>query len=117
MEVEGRYYVVKFDRDDRGDIIRQDLFSSPNGTCLDICPIHINTRKDTSVTWGRDGVEKHIDLTGLTIIPTNETNRISVDMIAKGLGLSTADITRSNRLINTFLVNIFKDYVPELDLN
>ena len=77
----------------------------------------INTEGNIIVTWARNDAKKYIDLTGLTIIPTNVTNKMSITKIAKDLNISTNNITRGNKLINNFLVNIFKDYIPDFDLN
>ena len=115
--MEGKYYIIIFDKTNNGDIRRHELFGFPNGTYFYNSPIHINTSKDIIVTWARNDAEKHIDLTGLTIIPTNVTYKMSITMIAKGLGITKNNITRKNKLINKFLVNIFKDYVPDYDLN
>jgi|SaaInlStandDraft_6_1057023.scaffolds.fasta_scaffold00865_4 hypothetical protein len=113
----GKYYIIIFNKNDKGDIIRHDLFEYPNGTFFYNSPIHINTNKDIIVIWACNNVEKYIDLTNLTIIPTDITNKISISTIAKGLGLYTNNITRTEKSINRFLVNIFKDYVPKFDLN
>ena len=115
--MEGKYYIIIFDKNENGDIIRHDLFGYPNGTYFYNHPIHINTEGNIIVTWARNDAEKHIDLTGLTIIPTNITNKMSITKIAKDLNISTNNITRGNKLINNFLVNIFKDYIPDFDLN
>lgn len=115
--MEGRYYIIIFDKDENGNKIRTDLFGYPNGTYFDNSPIHINSEGNIIVSWAKNNAEKHMDLSGLTIIPTNETTRMSITTIIKGLGISPKNITRKNEKINTFFVNIFKDYIPDFDLN
>ena len=114
--MEGRYYIIIFDKNENGNIIRTDLFGFPNGTSFINIPIHINSEGNIIVTWAKNNAEKNIDLSGLTIIPTYETNKMSLTTIAKGLGIPPKDITRENEKVNTFLVNIFKDYIPDFDL-
>ena len=115
--MKGRYYIIIFDKNETGEQIRHELNHVPNGTCFINSPIHISTKEEIIVTWAINGAEKYNDLAGLTIIPTNKTNRMSLIQIAKGLGVSPNDITRKNEKINKFFVNIFKDYVPNFDLN
>ena len=115
--MEGRYYIIILEENENGNIIRDQLFEFPNGTPFNHSPIHINSKQNIIVSWAKNNAEKYMDLNGLTIIPTNETNKISITTIAKGLNISPNNITRANVKLNNFLVNIFKDYVPKLNLN
>lgn len=115
--MKGRYYIIIFDKNENGNIIRTDLFGFPNGTSFINIPIHINSEGNIIVTWAKNNAEKNMNLSGLTIIPTYETNKMSLTTIAKGLGISPKNITRENEKVNTFLVNIFKDYIPDFNLN
>lgn len=112
----GKYYILSLNRDNNGNVIRQDLFGSPNGTPFYMPPIHINTAKDVIVCWANNNAE-YYDLKHATVIPTDITKPISITLIAKGLGISEKYITRNNQNINNFLVNIFKDYAPHIDLS
>lgn len=98
-----------------GEERKGELLSSPNGTNFYNGALHINTSWNIIITWKCNGAEKDIDLTGITIVPTDITSEICITTVAKGLG--TSDISRTNKLINNFFVNVFKDYVPDFDLN
>lgn len=105
----GKYYILSLDRDADGKVIRQDLFGIPNGTPFYIPPIHINSAKDVIVCWANIDAE-YFYLEHVSVIPTDVTNIISIPLLIKGFGIT--DMT-----INHFLINVFKDYAPHLDLS
>ena len=114
----GRYFILIFEKNENGEKIKYELCGVPNGTSFNNSPIHINSNGDIWVTWGPDYAANGLEeIKGLTIIPTNVTKEICLSTLAKGLGISDKKITRKNKSINNFLVNIFRDYVPEHNLN
>ena len=90
--MEGRYYIIILEENENGNIIRDQLFEFPNGTPFNHSPIHINSKQNIIVSWAKNNAEKYMDLNGLTIIPTDETEKISITTIAKGLNISPNNI-------------------------
>jgi hypothetical protein len=113
--MEGRYYIIQFHKNENGELIRPDLFDFPNGTHFCNAPLHYNSTRDVIITWAKNGAENDTNLNGITITPTNETTEIPILTIAKGLGID--NISRNNATLNNFLVNIFREYVPDVNLN
>jgi len=110
----GRYFIIVF----YNDRAKNDILSSPNGTYFYYGPIHMNSIGNVGVFWSdHDDADKSVDQTDLKVIPTDETCRLSVTTIAKGLGVDSSDISRTNKQINKFLENIFKRYAPHLDFS